>query len=292
MLHLSMTRLRYLTRLLVSSGFLLIISISTPGQQRERWQRVYTGEDSVIEIDVSSLGFEPGYMLRANFRTILSKAEGLDHKGTTKYKSRIETVLFKPHERRYRFEGISWIDSKGNRVHQFSATPSVEWKAWKQGGMMERMFEALRTLAPFGTWRIIDSRLASAPPNEAAGREKLTRLIGDRVILDLDQAQVGNRLCKSVAYESHRLITQEFSRKLGIEPTAIDIGSQYVDTVAVKCLGEGWTPPQSMLIEFSKNRLLMLWEGLFLVLDQRTPLRRFSSATLKRRLPSEALHKK
>ena len=44
-------------------------------QTKDKWQRVYTGEDSVIDINAANLSFEPDSILRAEFRTVLSKPE-------------------------------------------------------------------------------------------------------------------------------------------------------------------------------------------------------------------------
>ena len=56
---------------------LLLCGPSLAQQTKDKWQRVYTGAESVIEINTSSLEFEPDYILRVEFRTVLSHDETL-----------------------------------------------------------------------------------------------------------------------------------------------------------------------------------------------------------------------
>src|SRR4029453_19031477 len=90
--------------------------VSVPAQTREKWQRVYTGEESVIEINVPSLSLEPKHILRAEFRTILAKPENLVGAGGAQYKSRLETIEFKSNESRYRLCETTLLDSRGVKL--------------------------------------------------------------------------------------------------------------------------------------------------------------------------------
>jgi hypothetical protein len=64
-------------------------------QQKDKWQRVYTGEQLVIEINASSVKFEPDHVLRVQFRTIFSDPETLPGTSGAKYKTRLEVLDFK-----------------------------------------------------------------------------------------------------------------------------------------------------------------------------------------------------
>ena len=80
-------------------------------QSKDKWYRVYTGEGYVIEINASSLRFQPGRVLRVQFRTILSNPETLGGSSGEKYKTRLEAIEFKLDERRYRMSDTTLLNS-------------------------------------------------------------------------------------------------------------------------------------------------------------------------------------
>ena len=132
-------------------------SLLTAAQEKkEKWQRVYTGEDSIIEIDISKVTFVennvPGKVTfdyhtgRVGFRTILSKPEALKEKTGLKYKSRVETIDFNCATNRYRSYEATLLDEKGKVIKTFGWDPSAEWKEIKHGGMMDKLSLAACTL--------------------------------------------------------------------------------------------------------------------------------------------------
>jgi len=238
-----------------------------------RWQRVYTGADSLIEIDTSSLNFESESTIRATFRTVLARPESLSAQNATKYKSRLETFVFRS-AGEYRFHEVRWLDAHGNEVHN-SMIRADDWRVLKQGGIMEKLFASIGTLPPFGSWKVVDYRLADIPANQAIGSQEISRLIGQRVYFDLRQAQVGEKVCHLPVFQSRRFSSQEFVRELGIQLASIGVKSESAETITVKCKGDGWAPPQSILIALPHNQFLMLWQGVFLVLDKRERFKGF-----------------
>ncbi|HVS80372.1 MAG TPA: surface-adhesin E family protein [Pyrinomonadaceae bacterium] len=126
--------------------------------EKEKWQRVYTGEDSIIEINLSRVTFVEynvsrkvtfGYSIgRVGFRTILSKPEALKEKPAVKYKSRLETIEFNcaANTTRYRLYEATLLDEKGKVIKTLGWDPSAEWKEIKHGGMMDKLSGAACTL--------------------------------------------------------------------------------------------------------------------------------------------------
>jgi hypothetical protein len=117
--------------------------------EKEKWQRVYTGEDSIIEINVSKVTFVEYNVSRTvtfstsigrvGFRTTLSKSEALKETPAVKYKSRLETIEFNCVANRYRLHEATLLDEKGKIVKAFGWDPSAEWREIKHGGMMEKL---------------------------------------------------------------------------------------------------------------------------------------------------------
>ena len=257
-------------RLALIAFLLCSLPVSIGAQpEKVRWQRVYTGEDSVIEINVLSLQFEAERVVRATYRTMLSKPESLPEKSGTKYKSRIETVAFSPAGRRYRFEEVRWLDAKDNIVHSYQATANTDWRVLKNGGTMDRMLSAIAAAPPFGSWKVLTYRFGDALAKGTIAAPEAARLINTRVRLNLHSAEVGGKVCSSPAYHSRRFTAEEFSRELGVELKALGISSNHADSIIVKCEGKDWQPPQSLLLQLPQGGMLILWEGLFLTLGQR-----------------------
>lgn len=123
-------------------------------EQKDRWKRVFTGADSIVEVDVSKVTFGSLPVARVRFRTILSKPEALPRNSTVQYKTRIETIEFKCqindagsgsraiNETRYRLYEGSFLNEKGQIVKSFEWQPSEEWKEVKFGSTMERLSAA------------------------------------------------------------------------------------------------------------------------------------------------------
>ena len=235
---------------------------------KDKWQRVYTGEDSVIDINAANLSFEPDSILRAEFRTILSKPERVEGLAEGKFKSRLETIDFRANERRYRIRETTLLDSKGQILRTSPATSTDDWRIIKEGGVMERLFNSIRTLPPFGSWKVAEYRFAYRTATGAQSPADLERLVGTRVRLQMDRAEVGAKVCNALVYEDRRTAKDELFRQLGIDFESIGITAAAAEMVNVRCEGNGWTPPQSLLLKVKPDEMLMLWNGVFLVLKR------------------------
>ncbi|HEV8136826.1 MAG TPA: hypothetical protein VGP85_19265 [Pyrinomonadaceae bacterium] len=257
-------------QLFLSRGVILTILLASAvacvhAQRKGKWQRVYTGEGSVIDINFSSSALEPQHILRAEFRTILAKEEFIADRQGARYKSRVETIRFKLNEKRYRLCDSAWFDAKGRKVYSF--TPTVQdWRDLKQGGVMERLYNSTRALAPFGIWKVVAYKFAEGgqPVRHDFNLEKS---VGMRVRFETDRAEVGAKVCSSIAYEDHRASDEELNRKLGVQLESLGIRAESADTTTVTCEA-GWNPPETLLIKAKEREMLMLWDGVFLVLKR------------------------
>ena len=272
----------------MTGGTVVLCGLASIGARaqpaKEHWKRVYTGEDSIVELDDSSSRFEPGNILRADFRTVFSNAERIGGQSGAKYKTRLETIDFKLNERQYRFFEVALLDAAGKLIQKRTADASDEWRSLKRGGITERLFNAASLLMPFGAWKVVEYRFAEADPKGAQPTPELDRLIGVIVDLRIDLARVGEKVCSSPSFEHKSATQEELMRDLGIEWKTIGIKAEQARTINLKCAGGGWRPPQSLLVHDNSEEMLMLWDGVFLVLKRaagdvhRTPGR----TTLKR----------
>lgn len=233
---------------------------------KDKWQRVYTGEESVIEINTASLSFQPDQILRVQFRTVLSHPETLPGTSGAKYKTRLETIDFKATGRYRPFE-TTLLDSSGKELQSYSTTDLEEWRVPRAGGVTERLFNAARTLPPFGAWKVMDYRIADGKLERAEASE-LEELIGVRVNLQFNRAEVAGDMCTLPSFEDKRSSNEEVRQELGIELKSIGIRGESAEMINISCSGSGWHPPRSLLVKVREGEMLMLWKGVFLVLKR------------------------
>jgi hypothetical protein len=262
---------------------LLAVPTALPQEQniKDKWQRVYTGDESIIEIHTSNHTFEPSRVLRVEIRTTLTKPEKISSTSETRYKTRLEKIDFKLTEKQYRIFETTIMDAAGKTLTSYQTQSAKDWRVIKPAGVMERIFNAARVLPPFGTWKTVSYRFAEGGSSNAA----LDRLIGTHVRLSSDQATVGTKVCSLPDYQDKPLTKEEFFKGLGVQLDGIGINAHSVETTTVKCSGRGWSPPQSLLIKGADDEMLMLWEGVFLVLKKDHGSTNHFPEILKRRSP-------
>jgi hypothetical protein len=248
----------------------------------EKWQRVFTAEEFSVDVNPASLTFEPGHILRARFRTIYSKGETTGANPVTKYKTRLESIAFKANEKRYRVDEISLVDSDGKTVQSWSNS-SEAWKDLKDGGIMQRQLAAAQSLNPLGLWKVVAYRYGEGSPAKATEPPELANLVGTRVRLNIDAAEVGTKRCQSPAYRSRHLTDKEFFQDMGTSLSSLGIKTDRVETVAVKCETGDWKPPQSLLVRLPEGEALLLWNDVFLELKRQRGERSNKVIVLKNR---------
>lgn len=119
--------------------FLLPLTTYTP-QEPDEWQRIYTLEDSAVDVSNSNIVFGTDFTGRVRFRITLSKPEPVSKTAMVKYKTVIETIEFNCPERLYRIFDVKRFDSKGNIVDSTETERSMEWKEIKPRSMMDKFF--------------------------------------------------------------------------------------------------------------------------------------------------------
>lgn len=233
-----------------------------------KWQRVTTGQDFTIDIDASGLVFEPNRIVRATFRTVSSDTQTLPGDPPIKFKTSLDTIQFNLNGG-YRFVENKYVDSKGKVVH----TSSRELKEWKPvRGSAGTLRAAVNRWLPFGgSWTVIAYTMIDEGSTGKSDAVDLKNLIGSAVLLELDQARAATKHCSSPAYVSRKLTDQDLEQLLRVSLKRLGVESSHVDVFVMKCETQGWQPGQSILVRISPDRMLMLWEGVFLELRDRSP---------------------
>lgn len=144
--------------------FLLLLSSSSViAQKHPDWYRVYTFDDSVIEMNTSNaiLGGDIG---RVTFRWMFDQPQQVGGYPNLRYKRRLETIELKCADKLYRYYEVSLLDSNGKPIHsQLMRSPY----AWHEiTGVMATISgpacELIRKIDPAATKPNIDEQIESA----------------------------------------------------------------------------------------------------------------------------------
>ena len=119
---------------------LVMLISATPlfSQQLPVWYRVYTFDDSIVEMNTSLLTFISKDIVRVRFRWTLDVPEALSGDPKVSYKSRLEVFEFNCSERRYRPYHLTFLDATGKIVRVEEMNPPGEWRT--SGFMMGKLF--------------------------------------------------------------------------------------------------------------------------------------------------------
>ena len=113
-------------RVLLPSLLLLLSSTSVVAQRLPEWYRVYTFDESIIEMNTSNV-IVGGDIGRVTFRWTFDQPETFKGEPQLKYKSRLEAIEFKCADGRYRYYELSLVDSTGKTIHSELMKSPYEW---------------------------------------------------------------------------------------------------------------------------------------------------------------------
>ena len=119
----------------------LLSSTALFAQQRPTWDRVYTFDESIIEMNTSKVTFGGKDVARVRFRWTFDRPEALSGEPQIKFKSRLEVIEFNCTDKRFRPYEITLFDSAGKIVRREEMNPPGQWQTVTFGSMMGRLYE-------------------------------------------------------------------------------------------------------------------------------------------------------
>lgn len=120
---------------LLTVAFLL--SSTSLFAQKSEWERVYTFDDSIIEMNTSNVIIGRN-TARVRFRWTFDQPELVSSQSQLKYKSRLEVFEFDCSDKRYRPYETILLDVAGRAVGHEEMNPPAEWRA-TSGIMMVKL---------------------------------------------------------------------------------------------------------------------------------------------------------
>jgi len=119
---------------------LCFLSSSTISAQRlPEWYRLYTFDESIIEMNSSDLTFGGKGIAQVRLRWTLNHPEKLSGEWGVNYKRREELIEFDCTERRYRPHEVKFFDSNYKLVLYEQINPEREWFGVSSAGMMAKL---------------------------------------------------------------------------------------------------------------------------------------------------------
>jgi len=271
-----------------------------PQKQSDKWLRVITGEESMIDLDKSSLVLEPNQLLHADFRTTFLRDEPIPELPDTRYLTRLDTIQFNVKNEEYRVLKSTLFDPSGKVVLSSQPRNASDWKR-TYGGTNSRLYNAAIQLAPFGWWKVKSFRYASGETPQKDDPTELTSLVGTDLSLQLGNVQISNKSCRSPIFEPLTISAEQFLRKLGgplkslgvqaskisalmltcetvstvvfPEPESLPtlktkVAPRAVQYTVVKKADPKDFPEQTLILLLAQGKALMLWDGVFLEIER------------------------
>lgn len=121
--------------------FLIFIFItSATAQNKEEWKRIFTFENSVLEMNTSEVTFVNNDRGRVKFRTVSKDIVSLTDKPDVKYKTRLEVIEFNCEKKRWKSFETFFLDSNDKIVESLKTDAKTEWKELEDKSLMSRRF--------------------------------------------------------------------------------------------------------------------------------------------------------
>jgi hypothetical protein len=127
-------------KIILLTLLLFLDSISLLAQETPTWDRVYTFDDSKIEMNTAKVTYGGKNIARVRFRWTFDQSEVLSGQSQLRYKSQLEVIEFNCSDNRYRPYEITYFDVGGKSIRTEEMNPPVEWRT--PVGMMKRLFVA------------------------------------------------------------------------------------------------------------------------------------------------------
>jgi surface-adhesin protein E len=139
--------------------FVFLFSSTTLfSQQLPTWYRVYTFDESIVEMNTTLVTLISNDISRVRFRWTLNQPEALKAEPKVTYKSRLEVIEFNCSEGRYRPYHLTLLDTTGKIVRVEEMDPPGEWHTATSGSMMEKLLQPACGLVKNKTNRPVISR--------------------------------------------------------------------------------------------------------------------------------------
>lgn len=111
-------------------------------QQTAEWSRVYTFDESVIDINTTRVVTLFGERGHVTFRWSFARDEPLSAGSRVRYRSRLEVAEYDCTDKRYRPLQVTFLNSAGKVVHAEEMNPPLPWRDATSSIITEKLFNS------------------------------------------------------------------------------------------------------------------------------------------------------
>ncbi len=123
---------------------LAFLALFSPTQSKPKslpeWHRVYTFDDSFIELNTNYVMFNNRHTERVRFRWSFLRSEVPGKEPHITYQTRLEEIECDCRNKRFRLHNVELFDAGGRMIRSEGGDELGEWRAVKFGSMMEKLF--------------------------------------------------------------------------------------------------------------------------------------------------------
>jgi hypothetical protein len=255
-------------RLAFVAAAVTLMGISAfPQNSTEKWLRVLTDEDTIVEVDKTSLKLDQDRIIEARFRTQLASPEAIPGRAGIKYQTRLDVIQFNIGESRYRIAKSDLLDASDTVVLSSFMNDEKGWKPVKSH-TASLLLSAAGQLAPFGVWRVVTYRYASGEPASEQDPAELKSLIGSYFQIKANELMVGYATCARAIYSPKTITNEEFISRVGSSLESLGLPADRVDTIRFTCDSQDHLSTSGFILRLGGNKSLVLWEGVFLEIER------------------------
>jgi hypothetical protein len=228
----------------------------------QQWLRVITGEESIIEVDRTSLTLEPKAIIQARFRTTVTTPEQVPGKAELHFRSRIDEIQFDLDNNRYRIAETIFLNANTEKIYTSSTTDDKDWKPMS-GNTAFKLRGAAQQLAPFGSWNISSYRYPLGGSPSDSDPPEVKSLVGSKMSLLFENVR-GPTICSVRDFEPFEVDNQRSTQLFGRSLTALKINFDKVPAIRFKCATSNEAREEAVMLLLAPDKALILWNGVFL----------------------------
>jgi hypothetical protein len=128
-------------RTILAALAVFLAPIALNAQEKREWYRVYTFEESVIDMNTQLVSFSGKTSGRVRFRWNFEKPHDWAAVPGLEYRSRLEVIEFDCKNKRYRYSSIVLLDASGNVLLSEEIDWFVPWTLLTDESFNKRLYE-------------------------------------------------------------------------------------------------------------------------------------------------------
>ncbi len=112
----------------------------------------------------------------------------------------------------------------------------------------------------YGIWTVVDHK---EPGISAMNQNEIDSWMGKEIHYSKREASLLGESCEFPTYNSELISIQEFQAAFHFKPIFLGYTGKIIETINISCRNKDWTTPGSSLIWLGREKLFIMWDGVF-----------------------------